>query len=43
MMHVDGLFITSKSEDNYIKFEACMRDKYKELQNKKGKGSITSR
>jgi hypothetical protein len=37
VMHVDDLFITSKSEDNHIKFEACMRDKYKEIKTSKGK------
>ena len=29
VIHVDDLLITSKSEDNHIKFKACMRDKYK--------------
>jgi hypothetical protein len=37
VMHVDDLFITSKSEDNHITFEACMRDKYKEIKISKGK------
>ena len=36
-MHVDDLIITSKSEDNHISFEACMRDKYKEIKIRKGK------
>ena len=29
--NVDELSITSKSEDNPLKIEACMRDKYKEI------------
>ena len=36
-MHVDDLFITIKSEDNNMKFEACMRDKHKEIKINKGK------
>ena len=31
------LFITSKSEDNHIKLEACMRNKYNEIRMSKGK------
>ncbi len=27
VMYVDDLCITSKSEDNHLTFEACMRDK----------------
>ena len=37
VMHVDDLFITSKSDDNHNKFESCMRDKYKEIKIRKGK------
>jgi hypothetical protein len=37
VIHVDDLFLTSKSEDNHIKIEACMRDKYKEIKIIKGK------
>jgi len=33
----DDLFITSKSEDKHIKFEDCMRDKYKEIKISKGR------
>ena len=29
VINVQDLFSTSKSEDNHIKFEACMRNKYK--------------
>jgi len=36
-IHVDDLFITSKSGDNLIMFEACMRDKYKEIKVSKAK------
>ena len=36
-IHVDDLFITSKSEDNHLKIEECMRDKYKEIKISKGK------
>jgi hypothetical protein len=37
VMHVDDLFITIKSEDNDVKFEACMRDKYKKIKISKEK------
>ena len=36
-IHFDDRFITSKSEDIHIKFEACMRDKYKKIKVNKGK------
>jgi hypothetical protein len=38
-MQVDDIFITSNSEDNHIKFEACMRDKYKDIKISKRKMS----
>ncbi len=31
LMHVDDLFITSSGNDNHMKFEKCMRDKYIEI------------
>jgi hypothetical protein len=34
---VDDLYITSKSEDNHTKLEACMRNTYKEIKISKGK------
>ena len=37
VMHVDDLFITSKSDENHTKFESCMRNKYKEIRVNKGK------
>ena len=37
VIHVDDLFITRKSEDNHITFEACMRGKYKEIKISKRK------
>jgi hypothetical protein len=37
VIHVDALFITSKSDYNHIKFEACMPAKYKEIKISKGK------
>jgi hypothetical protein len=37
VMHVDDLFITSKSDDNHTNFESCMRNKYKEIKVSKGK------
>jgi hypothetical protein len=37
VIHVDDLFITSKSEDNHTKFEACMRIKYTKIKINKGK------
>jgi hypothetical protein len=37
VMHVDDLFITSKSGENHTNFESCMRNKYKEIKVSKGK------
>jgi hypothetical protein len=31
LMHVDDLFITSKSSDDYTRLEKCIHDKYKEI------------
>jgi hypothetical protein len=31
LMHVDDLFITSKSIDNHMRFEKCMRDMYTQM------------
>ena len=31
VMHVDDLFITSKSDDKHTKFESCMRVRYTEI------------
>ena len=36
-MHVDDLFITSKSDDNHTNFESCMRNEYKKIKFSKGK------
>ncbi len=36
-IYVDDLFVMSKSKDNHIKCEACMRVKYKEIKTIKGK------
>ncbi len=37
VMHIDDIFITSKSDDNHTKFESCMRSKYKEIKVRVGK------
>jgi hypothetical protein len=31
VMHVDDLFVSSKSDHNHTNFESCMRNKYKEI------------
>ncbi len=31
LVHIDDLFITSTGNDNHMRFEKCMRDKYKEI------------
>jgi hypothetical protein len=37
VMHVEDLFIASKSDDNHTNFKSCMRNKYKEIKISKGK------